>query len=41
MPLTLCKATLKYKDSQGVYQSADCLKGDPGTPGADLVAEHS
>ena len=34
MPVTIQPATLKYKNGQGVYQSADCLKGDKGNPGA-------
>ena len=34
MPITLQPATLKYKNGQGVFQSADCLKGDPGPKGA-------
>lgn len=28
MPITIVPATLKYKDSNGVFQTADCLKGD-------------
>lgn len=31
MPITIVPATLKYKNSQGVYQVADCLKGDSGS----------
>lgn len=34
MPVNIQPATLKYKNSNGVYQSADCLKGDKGDPGA-------
>ena len=33
MPVTIQPATLKYKDSVGSYQSADCLKGDKGDKG--------
>ena len=32
MPVTLQPTTLKYKDGQ-TFVSADCLKGDPGSPG--------
>ena len=31
MPITIQPATLKYKDSQGTYQVASCLKGDSGS----------
>ena len=31
MPITIYPATLKYKNSQGTFQSADCIKGDPYT----------
>ena len=31
MPITIQPATLKYKDSQGTYQVATCLKGDSGS----------
>ena len=34
MPVTLQPATLKYKNSNNQYQSADCLKGDKGDPGS-------
>lgn len=30
MPITIYPATLKYKNSQGTFQNADCLKGDKG-----------
>ena len=30
MPITIYPNTLKYKNSNGVYQNADCLKGDKG-----------
>ena len=29
MPITLQPATLRYKNSQGQFQTADCIKGDP------------
>lgn len=29
MPVTIQPTTLKYKDSNGQFISADCLKGDP------------
>lgn len=31
MPITIVPATLKYKNSQGTYQTASCLKGDGGS----------
>ena len=31
MPITIQPATLKYKNSQGTYQVATCLKGDSGS----------
>ena len=31
MPITIKPATLKYKNSSGVFQVADCLKGDSGS----------
>lgn len=31
MPITIQPATLKYKNSQGIYQVASCLKGDSGS----------
>ena len=31
MPITIQTATLKYKNSQGTFQVADCLKGDSGS----------
>ena len=34
MPITIYPTTLKYKTSNGTFQSATCLKGDPG---ADYV----
>lgn len=33
MPVTIQLAGLKYKNSQGQFQSADCLKGEKGDPG--------
>ena len=30
MPITIYPATLKYKNSSGTFQSADCIKGDKG-----------
>lgn len=33
MPITIYPTTLKYKNSSGTFQSADCLKGDQGIPG--------
>ena len=30
MPITIYSTTLKYKNSQGTYQSATALKGDSG-----------
>lgn len=30
MPITIYPATLKYKNSNGTFQNADCLKGDKG-----------
>lgn len=35
MPITIQPATLKYKNGQGQFQSADCIKGDPGRDGGD------
>lgn len=37
MPVTLQPTTLKYKNSNGVFQSADCIKGDKGDQGDDYV----
>ena len=34
MPITINKTTLKYKDEDGVFHSADCIKGDKGDTGA-------
>ena len=31
MPITIKPATLKYKNSSGTFQVADCLKGDSGS----------
>ena len=31
MPITIQTAALKYKNSQGTFQVADCLKGDSGS----------
>ena len=31
MPITIQPATLKYKNSNGTFVSADCLKGDGGS----------
>ena len=31
MPITIRPATLKYKNSSGTFQVADCLKGDSGS----------
>lgn len=36
MPITLQPATLKYKNSDGDYQSADSIKGDKGDTGAGV-----
>ena len=30
MPITIYPSTLKYKNSNGVFQSADAIKGDKG-----------
>ena len=30
MPITIYPAALKYKNSSGTFQSADCIKGDKG-----------
>ncbi len=33
MPLTIYPSTLKIKDSNGVFHSANCIKGDTGPQG--------
>lgn len=33
MPVTIQPATLRYKNGEGEYQSADCIKGDKGDRG--------
>ena len=36
MPVTIKPATLRYKDSNGVYKTADSIKGDKGDPGGGV-----
>lgn len=38
MPITIYPTTLKYKNSQGTYQTADCLKGDSGSMNVSTIS---
>lgn len=38
MPIRIQTTTLKYKNSQGTYQSADCIKGDSGSMNVQTVS---
>ena len=37
MPITIQPAVLKYRNGQGEFQAADCLKGDP----ADVIDDEA